>query len=61
MNESVVDQWRESLSEREQKELLLADFYANKCDHGTPGHVRLMLIAKLASLIDSLTQGCHAT
>lgn len=33
---------------REMKEIKLALFYARHCDHGTAGHNRLMLIAKMA-------------
>lgn len=37
------------LTEREVKEIDLALYYERRCNHGTAGHNRLMLIAKLAS------------
>lgn len=36
------------LTERELKEVRLALFYESECNHGTAGHNRLLLIAKLA-------------
>lgn len=33
---------------REMREIKLALFYAKHCNHGTAGHNRLMLIAKMA-------------
>lgn len=36
------------LTERERKEIVLAVFYDTALDHGTAGHNRLKLIAKLA-------------
>lgn len=37
--------------EREQKEIRLALFYAAHLAHGTAGHNRLMLLAKMATKI----------
>jgi hypothetical protein len=37
---------------REMKEIKLALFYAKHCDHGTAGHNRLMLIAKMATALN---------
>lgn len=37
-----------NLNERQIKEMYLALFYAEKLGHGTDGHNRLILIAKLA-------------
>ena len=37
--------------EREQKEIRLALFYANNLAHGTAGHNRLMLLAKMAGAL----------
>lgn len=42
------------LDERQQAEVDLARHYAQK-PHGTDGHHRLLLIAKLADTIDTLT------
>ena len=47
--------WRETLDTREQEELRLAQYYATFFHHGTTGHLRLMLINKLAILIDTLS------
>jgi hypothetical protein len=43
--------WRLDLMERERKELALAAAYAQD-PHGTDGHGRLLLLAKLAGLLD---------
>lgn len=43
------------LDERQQAEVDLARHYAQK-PHGTDGHHRLLLIAKLADKIDALTR-----
>jgi hypothetical protein len=45
-----------SRSEREQKEIKLARYYADECNHGTSGHLSLNLIAKQATLIEELTE-----
>jgi hypothetical protein len=39
--------WFKMFNEREQKELLFAQMYFNEFGHGTDGHHRLMLIARL--------------
>lgn len=44
--------WAQELDERQRKELSLARLYAKDYAHGTDGHSRLMLIAKLAELLD---------
>lgn len=45
--------WRElDLDGREIRELQLAELYATQFHHGTDGHNRLMLLAKLAALLD---------
>ena len=46
--------WWDRLDGREQAEVKLARFYA-KQPHGTAGHNRLLLIAKLADLLDGRT------
>lgn len=51
MNDSQGN-WRDDLTEKEQSELRLAEYYTIFLHHGTPGHSRLMLIHKLATLID---------
>lgn len=37
------------LTERELSEIKLALFYEKECNHGTAGHNRLVLIAKMAT------------
>jgi hypothetical protein len=48
--------WRKLLSAREQKEVAFAEVYAKMFGHGTAGHNRLMLIAKIAELLDQKEQ-----
>lgn len=48
----MTKQWREELDERQHKELAFAEVYASAFAHGTDGHHRLLLIAKLAHLLD---------
>lgn len=45
--------WTDDLDPRQQKELDFARTYATQYAHGTDGHSRLMLIAKLAELLDA--------
>jgi hypothetical protein len=44
--------WADELDDRQRKEIELARLYATKYAHGTDGHHRLLLIAKLAELLD---------
>lgn len=44
--------WRDQLTEWEAKEVRLAQVYATDLAHGTDGHSRLMLIYKLAGLLN---------
>lgn len=44
--------WLQELDERQRKELYFAKLYAAEFSHGTDGHNRLLLIAKLADLLD---------
>lgn len=44
--------WQDKLTERERKEVSLARTYTRLYSHGTTGHIRLLLIAKLANLLD---------
>lgn len=44
--------WLASCETREQKEIDLARLYVAQYDHGTPGHLHLKIIAKLAALLD---------
>lgn len=45
--------WMGQLDERQRKEIKLARFYATECAHGTTGHNQLILIAKMADLLDA--------
>jgi len=47
--------WTDGLDPRQQQELDFARTYATKYAHGTDGHSRLMLIARLAELLDAAT------
>jgi hypothetical protein len=44
--------WPRQLDDRQRKELQLARYYAQNLSHGTDGHHRLLLIAKLAEMLD---------
>jgi hypothetical protein len=44
--------WETHLNERELKEVNFCREYAKNFAHGTDGHSRLMLIAKMAELLD---------
>lgn len=45
--------WTDELNERQIKEVDFALVYDNSFNHGTAGHNRLLLIAKLAELLDA--------
>ena len=44
--------WQEALDQREHTHLRFCLEYADHFAHGAPGHLDLMLIAKLARLLD---------
>jgi hypothetical protein len=44
--------WLEEFDQREQKSIDHARLYAAHYAHGDPGHLHLMIIAKLAALLD---------
>lgn len=48
----TVENWRELLTERERAEVSLAETYKASYQHGTDGHNRLVLIAKMAETLD---------
>lgn len=52
--EPQENDWRDQLTERERKELAFAKVYTRQFNHGTAGHNRLLLIAKLADLLDKV-------
>lgn len=45
--------WVDLLDEREDKEIDFSLLYSRDFAHGTAGHNRLMLVAKLARLLDT--------
>lgn len=46
--------WRHLLDKRQQEELRLAETYRDDFTHGTDGHHRLMLVARLAEILDEV-------
>lgn len=44
--------WIDTLDERQRKEIALARLYAKEYAHGTDGHHRLLLISRMAELLD---------
>lgn len=51
MGDGLDDWMKHYLSERELKEVQLAQVYASDFHHGTTGHNQLMLISKLADML----------
>ena len=47
-----IKSWTIKFSEREMKEIRFAQLYARDYDHGTAGHNRLVVIAKMADMLD---------
>lgn len=45
--------WRNELDEHQRNEVAFAEVYADRFSHGTDGHNRLLLIAKMAELLDA--------
>ena len=46
-------QWMQQLDERQRQEVKFAQMYANGFAHGTDGHHRLLLIAKMSDMLGS--------
>jgi hypothetical protein len=44
--------WRAQLDERQRKQVAFAETYLREFNHGVVGHNDLVLIAKLAELLD---------
>jgi hypothetical protein len=44
--------WLEEFDPREQKSIDNARLYATQYSHGDPGHLHLLIIAKLAAILD---------
>lgn len=50
---TIAHDWRDTLiDDRQRKEVTFAELYAADFNHGTTGHNQLMLIARLAELLD---------
>ncbi len=49
---SLPASWREMLDERQRKAIAFAETYVRDFNHGTVGHNDLVLIARLAELLD---------
>ncbi len=54
-------EWQDVLDERERAEVTFSRLYARYFHHGTVGHNQHMLIAKLAAMIDGLTNDAKTT
>ena len=48
----------ETLTERDKQEIRFAQMYSTQFGHGTAGHNRLMVIAKLADRLESQEPVC---
>jgi hypothetical protein len=49
---TMAKAWETHFNERELKEIEFARKYASDFNHGTDGHIRLILLARLADLLD---------
>jgi len=49
--------WTDTLTDAQRKEIAWSRLYAKEHAHGTTGHNALLLIAKLASLLDATESG----
>lgn len=49
---AIDSTWRNLLDERQRKEIAFAELYVAHFGHGTTGHNQLILIARLAQLLD---------
>ncbi len=49
----VINDWRHTqLDERQRKEVQFAEVYAKDFNHGTVGHNTMLVVARLAALLD---------
>jgi hypothetical protein len=48
----LLPEWRDQFTEREQKEIKLAEVYYEQFSHGTTGHNQLIIIARMSHLLD---------
>jgi hypothetical protein len=49
----MMKPWETHFEERDLKEISFCRNYAKKYRHGTDGHIKFMIIAKMADLLDS--------
>lgn len=54
MNGDQTPEWFKGLSEREQNEVNFCMVYSEQFSHGTDGHTRLLMVAKLAKMLDEM-------
>ncbi|HEY8310812.1 MAG TPA: hypothetical protein VIG47_09660 [Gemmatimonadaceae bacterium] len=52
--------WADDFDERERNEIRFAHIYRGEFQHGTDGHHRLLLISKLATTLDLLSERVRA-
>lgn len=52
MEPTAQPTWLEEFDGREQKSIDNARLYAAQYSHGDPGHLHLLIIAKLAAILD---------
>lgn len=45
--------WKIQLTDRERKEVEFCQEYAQNFNHGTDGHSRMLLVARLAQIIEN--------
>lgn len=53
---SEHEAWWAELDERQRQEVRMALEYEGRFNHGTDGHNRLLLIAKLTQLLDKVSR-----
>lgn len=60
MDENGINNWLDEFDAREQQSIDHARLYAAQYAHGDPGHLHLMIIAKLAKILDRELLGLQA-
>lgn len=53
MEEQATGNWLDEFDERQQKAIDFARLYVSQYSHGEPGHLHLVIIGKLAALLDA--------
>jgi hypothetical protein len=53
-------EWQKLLDQRQRDEIMFARLYTENFHHGTDGHNRLMLIAKMADMLDEAEDKARA-